>query len=105
MQKIKNRGPKKTNLPHPPDRRSTETKSNAGERKQAEKVTSNKTYSAVTNGRNENYQNDKYQKTTEIEKETEQTLQMILQELKKLNERVTFLEYRAQGAIPKVRNG
>lgn len=104
FQKIKNKQLKKPNLPPQPQRENRQNCSNAkNTQKLAHEPNQNKTYSQIVagnTGKRSQAQQPAQQKTN-----IDDVLQKILDKLDKMDERISKLEYRTQGAAPKVRNG
>lgn len=101
MQKIKNKQLKKPSLPKQPQR-STQPKAPGATSIQQGNASKNKTYSQVITGKTIK---SNERKTNEANSSIDKTLQQILEKLNKMDERISKLEYRAQGAIPKTKNG
>lgn len=99
IQKIKIKKMNKTKMPAKPQRENRENKK-PSEQGQGQ----NKTYSQVAT-QNSTQTNKKSQHQDTTNTNTDNILKQILDKLNKMDERILNLEKRAQGAIPKTRNG
>lgn len=113
LQKIKNKQMKKPFLPHQPQRvtqrpsnlKPAQEKDNAANNKQAARPYNVVASNNIKETNNQNQNKNKTDNQNQNKSSIDATLNLILDKLNALDRRITNLENRSLGAIPKVRNG